>query len=184
MAVLTAPRLPQRIALSLENNAGLRFPAGKPPYYAEWVPPRGLTADEAREWAEKLREALKPADPGLIIAHLAKLSIHFKTANDTRTEAEWKSLFRDYADDLGVYPADIIVDGIKAYRQSGKWWPKIAELHAHMYTPLYRRKVQYQRLCELAGIMPEPSWVPPAMRTAKNAIGLNHISAETGVLRP
>jgi hypothetical protein len=109
------------------------------------------TRADCRDAIAVVEAALVPAARAEIVAQLARLARHFRTQ---RSEPEWASLYRDYADDLAGIPPDILREGIVAYRRRGKWWPKVAELLEIMRPALAARRLQLRRLHILAAQTP------------------------------
>lgn len=78
-----------------------------------------------------MRSKLYRASPEEIITVLGRLLVHYSLGN-ALSEAQQRSFFADYVEDLGEYPAEVIFEASKQYRRSpeSKFFPKIGELRA------------------------------------------------------
>lgn len=82
---------------------------------------------------------------------LTRLAAHFWSE---RGPSEWKIVFEDYADDLKIFPADIIGASIATYRRQAKWWPKVSELLEIAKPMLAKRQTQLARIQKIMGQKP------------------------------
>ncbi len=101
---------------------------------------------EAIKTMEKL---LEPATSTQIIRNLAKLRLHFPTANIS--EAEAAILMQDYIVDIAAYPVDIIERVCVDYRRDSDsdYFPKVGKLLSRMNKYWFMRKWQLEKLKKL-----------------------------------
>jgi hypothetical protein len=87
---------------------------------------------------------LLPANPRQILTSLAKLRLHYATAQ--MTEAENRLMIHDYINDLSTYPIDIIEQSCVDYRRDAQnqFYPKIGQLIkiANQYFCMRKWKIQ------------------------------------------
>ena len=113
-------------------------PSSKPPETLSHDKARA-DAGYARRWLAKTREQLQRSEPAEIAVFLTRLSVHFYQQD--RPIEQIAALIEDYAEDLSIYPADIVAEACKQWRWTGKWWPKISEL-VEIAAPLHLARRQ------------------------------------------
>lgn len=93
-----------------------------------------------------LEQLLLPSEPKQILTSLAKLRLHYATAQ--MTEAENRLMIHDYINDLSIYPIDIIEQSCVDYRRDAQnqFYPKIGQLIKIANQYFYMRKWKLQKL--------------------------------------
>lgn len=145
------PILPKEVMSLIADNGPLMFPAdGSPSYHSGWSVPKTIPA----ALAEKLPGLLQMVERSLIAAPataiglaLTELSVHYWEKD--RPQGHFKSLARDYLEDLSHVPPDILAEGIRQYRRNAVWFPKVAELLAIVNPMIDQRKREADRLRRL-----------------------------------
>lgn len=112
------------------------------------VPERALMTDTLAEFDA----FLTPAPQAEIVALLTRLAVHFPVRG--RSQSEWRIILEDFAEDLAPYPPDILRAAIAEYRQTGRYWPRPAELIALAAPALARRQRIRHRLMRALGAPP------------------------------
>jgi len=138
----------------LENNGDMRFPADDEPGEASevgWNPPAVLPSarPELAAALVQLDAALRPASKAILVAHLARLSLHYPGKRD---EASWRLVLEDFAADLAELPEDLAVLACARWRREPercRFWPKPGELLETAKADLRRRQRQRERLKRL-----------------------------------
>lgn len=147
-------QLPKKVLSLIEDNGPTMFPAdGAPSYRSGWSVPETIPTGLADQLPGFLRTAeamLVPASVEMISTELAQLAIHFWQPE--RPQTHYKRLAADYLEDLADMPPDILVEGIRRWRQTGEWWPKISQLLAIMNPMLEQRRREAARLRQLVAV--------------------------------
>lgn len=96
-----------------------------------------------------MEKSLEPATSTQIIRYLAKLRLHFPTAN--MSEPETALLMQDYIADMAVYPVDIIEQACAEYRKDAEsdYFPKVGKLLSRMNKYWFMRRWQLEKLKKL-----------------------------------
>jgi len=92
--------------------------------------------------ANILAKWLEPGERSAIIAYLGRRAMH---STRERSEAEWRVLFEDYADDLAEFSARHVQEAIVWYRRTSNFFPSIAELRKRCLELRERDKWRLQR---------------------------------------
>lgn len=118
-----------------------------------------------------VEQSLRPASRNEIVALITRLAAHFPVSD--RSEAQWRIVIEDYAEDLAEYPSDILRAAVTQYRREGKWWPKVSEIRALADPELGRRQSMRHRLRVLAATpVPEPEPARDPAAVARIVAGL------------
>lgn len=93
---------------------------------------------------ESLESGLLPTGREALAIELGKLALHFWRPD--RSQSQWKTLLKDYLEDLSEFPLDHIQEVCKEWRRTKKWWPKVSEFRERLVEKRASRKYDIQRL--------------------------------------
>lgn len=128
--------LPQAVRSALEGGCGERRARFTDTGFAgtveNWAPPARIDAGLAAMAADALDDlratALRPAEPGPLLARVMALLAHYRAPEATPDVEEMIAL--DWADDLGEFPGWAVDQAARTWRRTQKWRPSIAEMRA------------------------------------------------------
>lgn len=149
---------------------------------------RPLTEAERLHALGRARAVLLPCSRSRLLAELARLRT--LTVSRDPGAADLELIFAAYADELADYAEDAIVDVLRGWAKTERFWPSLAEL-----TPRLDRLVSPRqallRAIERGYREPEvsPDWIPPtaAEKAEVHSMLEKHglvVDATTGKVRP
>lgn len=86
--------------------------------------------DELREALVQVEQATKPLPDERIVLEINKLKVRCKMRSEQQEDMQM--LIACLLDDLSEYPADVVVDVLKAWPRRSPWWPSWNELYEQL----------------------------------------------------
>jgi hypothetical protein len=113
-------------------------PYGFDPVTESFELERPVEAADLMQAIALVGQALQPAPGEVISNELVRLRV--LTASRGHDLALERAMFNVYLEELGEYPADVVVDACRAWGRREKFWPSGAELRAECDRRVLRRK--------------------------------------------
>ncbi len=107
----------------------------------------GVRATAARE-AEALRQLCRPLAFPALAKELARLRV--SVAKRPEGDVDYKAAVAVYAEELGKYPADLVVAALRTWARAERFWPTLAELHDRIGPKARRRLALLEALERIA----------------------------------
>lgn len=111
--------------------------------------PAEISDDERRAARKALglyRAACAPLDPVSLSYELA--IVRERTARRRSEDGDWDLELDSLVDDMAPYPADMVLDVLREWRRTEKWWPTFEELAARLDRRVARRRAIIRALEE------------------------------------
>lgn len=118
-------------------------------YPERFALPAKISDDERRAAQKALgiyRAACAPLDPVSLSYELAV--VRERTARRRSEDGDWDVELDSLVDDLAPYPADMVIDVLRDWRRTEKWWPLFSELAAQLDRKVARRRAIIRALEE------------------------------------
>jgi hypothetical protein len=109
-----------------------------------------IPADDAVEALAILAEANKPADAGFIVQELTRMRMLTKARAEDSTDLTLMAAA--YAEELAVYPPDVIASACRKWTAMSKWWPSWAEMLDLVQFRMRKRRAMLNALQRQLGL--------------------------------
>lgn len=105
---------------------------------------RPVSPEDAEAAIAILREANKPADSAFIAKELTRMRLLTKARPQDDIDLEMMAAI--YADEMSVYPADVVMAACRKWTAMETWWPSWAELKDQLEFRMRRRREMLEAL--------------------------------------